>query len=91
MFQPARQLPWWDRLALASQRRCSSLNASMVRAWLQDSLHIYISHVSSVTLLSSMSADPQEGRVLLDGVDLRALSMSWLRKQMGLVAQVSLA
>jgi hypothetical protein len=32
--------------------------------------------------------DPQSGRVLLDGVDLRALSLQWLRQQMGLVAQV---
>uniref|UniRef100_A0A7S0R4U3 ATP-binding cassette transporter n=1 Tax=Chlamydomonas leiostraca TaxID=1034604 RepID=A0A7S0R4U3_9CHLO len=31
--------------------------------------------------------DPQAGRVLLDGVDLRALKLSWLRQHMGLVSQ----
>ena len=31
--------------------------------------------------------DPDQGRVLLDGVDLRELNVSWLRQQIGLVGQ----
>lgn len=31
--------------------------------------------------------DPNEGRVLLDGNDLRSLNVAWLRQQMGLVSQ----
>ncbi len=32
--------------------------------------------------------DPMQGAVLLDGVDLRALKLSWLRQQVGMVSQV---
>lgn len=31
--------------------------------------------------------DPQQGRVLLDGVDIKELNIAWLRDQMGLVSQ----
>ena len=31
--------------------------------------------------------DPSEGRVILDGVDLKDISMEWLRKQIGYVGQ----
>lgn len=31
--------------------------------------------------------DPDAGRVLLDGVDLRDLDLSWLRNQIGYVGQ----
>ena len=31
--------------------------------------------------------DPEEGQVLLDGIDLKNLSLSWLRKYLGLVSQ----
>ena len=34
--------------------------------------------------------DPQSGTVLLDGRDLRSLDLSWLRSQIGLVAQVDI-
>ena len=32
--------------------------------------------------------DPQEGSVLLDGVDIRKYNVAWLRSIMGLVSQV---
>lgn len=31
--------------------------------------------------------DPDEGRITLDGVDLRDLDLNWLRRQMGYVGQ----
>ena len=31
--------------------------------------------------------DPSEGRVTLDGVDLKDISLEWLRKQIGYVGQ----
>ncbi len=31
--------------------------------------------------------DPEEGQVFLDGVDLKQLNLSWLRKSLGLVSQ----
>jgi ATP-binding cassette subfamily B (MDR/TAP) protein 1 len=31
--------------------------------------------------------DPDEGNILLDGVDLRELSLSWLRENIGYVGQ----
>lgn len=34
--------------------------------------------------------DPEEGAVLLDGVDVRTVNLTWLRGQIGLVSQVSL-
>jgi ATP-binding cassette subfamily B (MDR/TAP) protein 1 len=31
--------------------------------------------------------DPDEGRILLDGYDLRELDLAWLRNQIGYVGQ----
>lgn len=31
--------------------------------------------------------DPSEGRVTLDGIDLKEISLEWLRKQIGYVGQ----
>ncbi|HCP48210.1 MAG TPA: ABC transporter permease, partial [Deltaproteobacteria bacterium] len=42
---------------------------------------------STVAALVSRFYDPQEGRVLLDGHDYRDLEASWLREQVGVVAQ----
>ena len=42
---------------------------------------------SSVVQLLQRFYDPQGGCVTLDGVDLRHLDLSWLRRQMGLVSQ----
>lgn len=35
--------------------------------------------------------DPEQGAVLLDGVDIRTLNVTWLRSQIGLVSQVGTA
>ncbi|WP_437618590.1 ABC transporter ATP-binding protein [Sorangium sp. So ce1151] len=42
---------------------------------------------STIASLLMRLYDPGEGRILLDGHDLRALSPSWLRRQIGIVAQ----
>lgn len=42
---------------------------------------------STVAGLLARFYDPNEGRVTLDGVDLRELDPSWLRRQIGMVAQ----
>ncbi len=42
---------------------------------------------STVAQLVSRFYDPCEGRVSLDGVDIREFDAAWLRKQIGLVAQ----
>lgn len=42
---------------------------------------------STVVSLLERFYDPDEGRVLLDGCDLRSLPVSWLRAQIGLVSQ----
>jgi ATP-binding cassette subfamily B protein len=42
---------------------------------------------STVAALLLRLYDPTEGRLLLDGHDLRALSPDWLRRQIGVVAQ----
>ncbi|WP_438022432.1 ABC transporter ATP-binding protein [Sorangium sp. So ce233] len=42
---------------------------------------------STIASLLLRLYDPDEGRILLDGHDLRALSPSWLRRQIGIVAQ----
>ncbi|WP_437826923.1 ABC transporter ATP-binding protein [Sorangium sp. So ce1153] len=42
---------------------------------------------STIASLLMRLYDPDEGRILLDGHDLRALSPSWLRRQIGIVAQ----
>ena len=42
---------------------------------------------STVIALLERFYDPQQGRVLLDGVDIRTLNVRWLRQQLGLVAQ----
>lgn len=42
---------------------------------------------STVVQLLQRFYDPQEGSVLLDGVDFKTLQLRWLRSQMGLVSQ----
>jgi ATP-binding cassette subfamily B protein len=42
---------------------------------------------STIAALLMRLYDPDEGRILLDGRDLRELSPSWLRRQTGVVAQ----
>lgn len=42
---------------------------------------------STVVNLIERFYDPQHGRVLLDGHDIKTLNLRWLRKQIGLVAQ----
>ena len=42
---------------------------------------------STVAGLLSRFYDPENGRVSLDGVDLKELEPSWLRRQIGMVAQ----
>ncbi|XP_057949997.1 ABC transporter B family member 9-like [Malania oleifera] len=42
---------------------------------------------STVISLIERFYDPDSGRVLLDGVDIRSFKISWLRQQMGLVSQ----
>jgi ATP-binding cassette subfamily B (MDR/TAP) protein 1 len=42
---------------------------------------------STIVSLLERFYDPQEGAVLLDGVDLRTLNVRWLRSQLGLVGQ----
>ena len=42
---------------------------------------------STVISLIERFYDPDSGSVLLDGVDIRKLKLSWLRQQMGLVSQ----
>jgi ATP-binding cassette subfamily B protein len=42
---------------------------------------------STVAQLLARFYDPQAGRVTLDGVDIRTLDTSWLREQVGTVAQ----
>lgn len=42
---------------------------------------------STIAQLLSRFYDPQEGQVLLDGVDLRTLDQHWLREQVGVVSQ----
>lgn len=44
---------------------------------------------STVAALISRFYDPEEGRVLIDGRDVRDCSLSWLRTQVGLVLQES--
>lgn len=44
---------------------------------------------STVVSLLLRFYDPENGVVLVDGVDVRSLNLSWLRAQIGLVAQVS--
>ena len=43
---------------------------------------------STVVCLLERFYDPQAGCVLLDGVDIRRLDLTWLRNQIGLVSQV---
>jgi ATP-binding cassette, subfamily B, putative efflux pump len=45
---------------------------------------------SSLIQLVPRFYDPQEGRVLLDGRDLRALPLRWLRSNIGMVSQETL-
>ncbi|KAL1914597.1 uncharacterized protein VTP21DRAFT_8128 [Calcarisporiella thermophila] len=42
---------------------------------------------STITHLIQRFYDPTSGKVLLDGVELRELDVSWLRKQIGVVGQ----
>ncbi|KAL1914619.1 uncharacterized protein VTP21DRAFT_8150 [Calcarisporiella thermophila] len=42
---------------------------------------------STITHLIQRFYDPTSGKILLDGVDLRDLDVSWLRKQIGVVGQ----
>ncbi len=42
---------------------------------------------STIAALLTRLYDPTAGRVLLDGVDLRELDPSWLRRQVGIVSQ----
>lgn len=42
---------------------------------------------SSVISLVERFYDPQEGHVLLDGVDIKTLQLRWLREQIALVSQ----
>ena len=42
---------------------------------------------STIIALLERFYDPTAGAVLLDGVDLKTLSLKWLRQQMGLVSQ----
>jgi len=42
---------------------------------------------STIIALVERFYDPQEGSVMLDGVDVRTLNVSWLRQQIGLVGQ----
>lgn len=42
---------------------------------------------STIAALLSRFYDPQGGRILLDGHDLRALDPNWLRQQIGVVSQ----
>ncbi|XP_003593853.3 ABC transporter B family member 9 [Medicago truncatula] len=42
---------------------------------------------STVISLLERFYDPNSGRILLDGVDLKTFRLSWLRQQMGLVGQ----
>ena len=42
---------------------------------------------STIIQLIERFYDPHEGRVLLDGVDLKTLNVRWLRAQLGLVSQ----
>ena len=42
---------------------------------------------STIIALLERFYDPQQGAVLLDGVDIRTLNVRWLRQQMGLVGQ----
>lgn len=44
---------------------------------------------STVVSLLLRFYDPENGVVLVDGVDVKSLNLSWLRAQIGLVAQVS--
>ena len=43
---------------------------------------------STVVSLIERFYDPQGGAVLLDGADIRRLSLRWLRGRIGLVSQV---
>lgn len=42
---------------------------------------------STVISLIERFYDPDDGRVLLDGIDVKRLKLSWLRQQLGLVSQ----
>ncbi|XVE88300.1 hypothetical protein DITRI_Ditri19aG0058900 [Diplodiscus trichospermus] len=42
---------------------------------------------STVICLIERFYDPDSGRVILDGMDIRKIRLSWLRQQMGLVSQ----
>jgi ATP-binding cassette subfamily B protein len=42
---------------------------------------------STVAALMLRLYDPEDGRVLLDGIDLRELDLRWLRSKIGVVAQ----
>jgi ABC-type multidrug transport system fused ATPase/permease subunit len=44
---------------------------------------------STVVGLIERWYDPQEGQILLDGVDIKKLNVKWLRSQIGFVQQVS--
>lgn len=45
---------------------------------------------STVVSLILRFYDPESGSVFLDGIDLRSINVKWLRKQIGLVSQVSM-
>lgn len=42
---------------------------------------------STVISLIERFYDPDSGCVMLDGIDIRKIKISWLRQQMGLVSQ----
>jgi len=42
---------------------------------------------STIVALLQRFYDPQEGSVLIDGVDIRTLNLAWLRAQIGMVGQ----
>ena len=44
---------------------------------------------STVVGLIERWYDPQEGQILLDGIDIKKLNVRWLRSQIGFVQQVS--
>lgn len=44
---------------------------------------------STLLTLASRLYDPQEGRITLDGIDLKEIDETWLRKNLGLVQQDS--
>jgi ABC-type bacteriocin/lantibiotic exporter with double-glycine peptidase domain len=42
---------------------------------------------STIFQLMMRFYDPEQGRILLDGIDLRELDIYWLREQIGYVGQ----